>query len=284
MADPTFVTHDNDEDLNRMEKKVVALVCCDDLKVPISGSRDSYLHFNKRVVILCPPPPPERVSINHSRERHPVIISVDLDESLIYGEMKLRDNAKIVASTIIKPVARSVFKMIMRGGVPSECPVTYGTPVQFLLAKEELSDAPLYLASDTVSAIGATNPKSGHRWVFLHSDSDDYNTMWKVEHIDPRFRMESEGVPVPAKSRLILRHCKTNSALAIEHSKIGGLYGVEYEVSSCDHLDGHRVENDTNQMMICTDLEEWSAEEPTGAAGTFQLDPQLRTKSADEGP
>ncbi|KAM7541430.1 hypothetical protein Aperf_G00000047166 [Anoplocephala perfoliata] len=212
------------------------------------------------------------------------MISVDLDESLIYGEMKLKDNAKIVASTIIKPMARSAFKMIMSGGVPSECPITYGTPVQFILAKEELSDAPLYLASDTVSAIGATNPKSGHRWVFLHSDGDDYNTMWKVEHIDQRFRMESEGLPVPVKSRLILRHCKTNPALANEHSKIGGLYGVEYEVSSCDHLDGHRVENDTNQMMICTGLEEWLAEEPAEATETFKLDPQLRTKSADEGP
>lgn len=87
--------------------------------------------------------------------------------------------------------------MHRRGGAPSECQITYGAPVQFALAKEDLSDAPLYLASDTVSAIGATNPKSGHRWVFLHSDSDDYNTMWKVEHIDPQYRMESEGLPVP---------------------------------------------------------------------------------------
>lgn len=54
----------------------------------------------------------------------------------------------------------------------------------------------------------------------------------------------------------------SSNSLAQYNFCFSGFYGVEYEVSSCDHLDGHRVENDTNQMMVCTDLEEWLPGEP----------------------
>lgn len=50
--------------------------------------------------------------MNHSRERPPVIISVDLDESLIYGPMELSEGVTIVASTMVKSVARSIFQVI----------------------------------------------------------------------------------------------------------------------------------------------------------------------------
>lgn len=75
--------------------------------------------------------------------------------------------------------------------------MTFGTPIQFVLAADGLSNAPLYLASDTVTAIGATNLKSGQRRVFLHSDKEDYNTFWKFDHVDSSVRLEFEGTPVP---------------------------------------------------------------------------------------
>ncbi|KAH9286857.1 Dolichyl pyrophosphate Man9GlcNAc2 alpha-1,3-glucosyltransferase [Echinococcus granulosus] len=168
--------------------------------IPISGPREHHLHFNDRLGLLCPSPVAERVRVNHSRERPSVIIAVDLDESLIYGPMKLSEGVTIVASTMVKPVARSIFQVTSREACPSECKVTYETPVQFMLADEGLSNTPLYMASDTVTSIGATNSKSGQRRVFMHADKQDYNTLWKFQHVDPRVRLEFEGLPVPAMS------------------------------------------------------------------------------------
>ncbi|VDM27698.1 unnamed protein product [Hydatigera taeniaeformis] len=150
--------------------------------------------------LLCPPPLAERVRVNHSRERPPVIISVDIDESLLYGAMKLSEGVKIVASTMVKSVARSIFQVISPVDCPSECKVTYETPVQFVLAGEDLSNTPLYIASDIVTSIGATNSRSGQRRVFMHADKQDHNTLWKFQHIDPRVRLELEGSPVPVST------------------------------------------------------------------------------------
>uniref|UniRef100_A0A5K3EIR8 SET domain-containing protein n=1 Tax=Mesocestoides corti TaxID=53468 RepID=A0A5K3EIR8_MESCO len=138
---------------------------------------------------------------------------------------------------------------------PKECKVTYGAPVQFLLATEELSDKPLYMASDSLMSTKGVQQKSGHRGVFLSADRCNYNTHWVFQHVDPQIRLEFEGQPVPVNTPVIIRHCKTNSALAIEHKKSWGLLDFEYEVSSCNHLDGHRAENDTNQICVCTNLD-----------------------------
>ncbi|KAL5112844.1 hypothetical protein TcWFU_008971 [Taenia crassiceps] len=235
--------------------------------IPVAGPRDNHLRFNDRLGLLCPPPLAERVSVNHSRERPPVIIAVDLDDSLIHGPMELSEGVTIVASTMVKPVARSIFQVVSPGACPSECKVIYEAPVQFMLAGEGLSSAPLYMASDIVTSLGATNPKSGQRRVFMHADKQDYNTLWKFQHIDPQLRLEVEGLPVSVNTRIILRHCKTNSALAIEHSTTSGFFGREYEVSTCDHLDGHRVENDTNQFCAYIDFENWTS----GTQGSAEI-------------
>lgn len=60
---------------------------------------------------MCPLPLAERIRVNHSRERPVVMISVDLDESLFYGPMKLSDGVLMVATTTIKAIARTVFQV-----------------------------------------------------------------------------------------------------------------------------------------------------------------------------
>ncbi|BHF60448.1 hypothetical protein SprV_0100341300 [Sparganum proliferum] len=149
----------------------------------------------------------------------------------------------------------SLFTSCSPQDCPSECKVTYGVPVQFKLASEAVSDEPMYMASDFINTAGGSNRLSGHRKVFLSANRCAYNTYWKLEHMYPQLRLEMEGQPIYVDRPLIVRHCKTNSALAIEPFTQNGFFGREYEVSAHDHLDGHRAESNCNFFCLCTNLD-----------------------------
>ncbi|VDL94883.1 unnamed protein product [Schistocephalus solidus] len=133
---------------------------------------------------------------NFSLPRPRILVCVDLDSSLIYGKMKFIEGTKIVGTTDLKPMARTVFQIVSPQDCPSECKVTYGSPVQFKLASEAVSDEPMYMASDFINTAGGSNRLSGHRQVFLSANRCAYNTHWKLEHMYPQLRMEMEGRPI----------------------------------------------------------------------------------------
>ncbi len=44
-------------------------------------------------------------------------------------------------------------------------------------------------------------------------DKVQYDSIWRVEYIDPKYRLEMEGEPVKANSPVLLRHCATGEYL-----------------------------------------------------------------------
>lgn len=78
----------------------------------ITESTDEFLRWQNSVGLVCPQPSKRLVRLNQSLDRPRVLISADLDEHLIYDEMKFKEGTAIVGTMILKPMARSVFKII----------------------------------------------------------------------------------------------------------------------------------------------------------------------------
>ncbi|NXJ87702.1 CF161 protein, partial [Corythaixoides concolor] len=108
-----------------------------------------------------------------------------------------------------------------------------------------------YLASDHKSFIRSAK-KSYLQQVFL-TDELSYLTRWQAAFLDPQLRLEYEGFPVPADSKIIITHCHTNRSLAVpKNFWTRSYFGKEYEVICHTYLDSHKAEEDKNYWAIVT--------------------------------
>ncbi|NXN72930.1 CF161 protein, partial [Himantopus himantopus] len=108
-----------------------------------------------------------------------------------------------------------------------------------------------YLASDHKSFIRFAK-KSYLQQVFL-TDELSYLTRWQATFLDPQLRLEYEGFPVPANSKMIITHCHTNRSLAVPRNFwTWSYFGKEYEVICHTYLDSHKAEEDKNHWVIVT--------------------------------
>ncbi|KER20003.1 hypothetical protein T265_11352 [Opisthorchis viverrini] len=242
----------------------------------IKMSTDGCVRFCDSYVFLCPPSKPQYVELGWCNERPQTMLTADYEQCLAAGDVVVRDGNGVTASTCIQPVARSVFQIFSPKALPDDCVVTYGIPIQFRLANTNIGPERVYLASDNASPMSA-NRMSGHQRVFLTTDKDSFLTHWKIEHQNPDLRMESEGCPVkvssaefaalllfedyfslsiiecPSDTLVLIKHCRTNAAIAVEDRFTKNLsFGQEYEVSCHTYLDGHRAEKDVNLFSLAT--------------------------------
>ncbi|XP_046891033.1 cilia- and flagella-associated protein 161 isoform X2 [Hypomesus transpacificus] len=98
---------------------------------------------------------------------------------------------------------------------------------------------------------------------------------WKIVHFDPQERLEHEGLPVPANTKVLISHCKTNHALAVLGDHILWTpYGREYEVVAQTFLDSHKAERDVNHWLLVTS-------DPAGEGLTLLERPQTQTLATD---
>ncbi|KAG5451774.1 Cilia- and flagella-associated protein 161 [Clonorchis sinensis] len=219
---------------------------------PVKMSTDGCVRFCDSYVLLCPPSKPQYVELGWCNERPQTMLTADYEQCLAAGDMVVRDGNAVTAATCIQPIARSVFQIFSPQALPDDCVVTYGMPVQFRLANTNIGPERVYLASDNASPMSA-NRMSGHQRVFLTTDKDSFLTHWKIEHQHPDLRMESEGCPVKSDTLVLIKHCRTNAAIAVEDRFTKNLsFGQEYEVSCHTYLDGHRAEKDVNLFSLAT--------------------------------
>lgn len=130
------------------------------------------------------------------------------------------------------PVARSVFILTRSSnddGFPGDA-LHYGQPFT-LQVHSYLSLSPLYLHSTVVSPMRFAR-FSRHQEVCM-SHSKTANTIWVIEHADPKVRFESQGHPVQANEALVIKHNLTGQWLASDLINYKNDYGAEYEV--CAH-------------------------------------------------
>uniref|UniRef100_A0A8C7FR82 Cilia and flagella associated protein 161 n=1 Tax=Oncorhynchus kisutch TaxID=8019 RepID=A0A8C7FR82_ONCKI len=109
----------------------------------------------------------------------------------------------------------------------------------------------LYLTSDH-KTFQKCAKKSRLQEVIMEHQAN-FLSWWKVLHNDPHERLEHEGLPVPANSKVLISHCKTNQALAVLGQHILWTpYGKEYEVTAHTFLDSHKAERDINHWLLVT--------------------------------
>ncbi|NWV64438.1 CF161 protein, partial [Malurus elegans] len=108
-----------------------------------------------------------------------------------------------------------------------------------------------YLASDH-KTFREFAKKSRLQKVFLTGEVS-YLALWHAKILDPQLRLESEGLPIHAKSKIIITHCYTNRNLAIPRTfSVRSFFGREFEVVCHNYLDSHRVEEEKNHWIIMT--------------------------------
>jgi len=183
------------------------------LRASLTFSKDGLVHFGDHVMLL-------------NKETDGFLVSD------IYSSIKGTDEAyNVFTAKSAFPSARSVFvikKYTKEKDLFQDDIVHYGQKILIqahpLLLRKELLLHSCHITPSHVAEL------SRRQEVGIYSKTD-FNTVWTIEHIDPKVRFENEGNPVLAGEPILLKHCQTAQWLASDpaHS-IKNEFGAEYEV------------------------------------------------------
>ncbi|KFQ00137.1 Uncharacterized protein C15orf26, partial [Leptosomus discolor] len=217
-------------------------------KIQLSVSRDGFVHFGDTVMLLNPDN--KSAAENYPGASGSLTLAINLDEIPMCSAKSLQAPCGVSAVKSVDPVGRNTFCILsVDGGAVGE-PIRFGQNFG-LGTTGGFSDPMLYLASDHKSFIRFAK-KSYLQQVFL-TDELSYLTRWQATFLDPQLRLEYEGFPVPANSKMIITHCHTNRSLAVPRKFwTRSYFGNEYEVICHTYLDSHKAEKDKNYWEIVT--------------------------------
>ncbi|XP_009560029.2 cilia- and flagella-associated protein 161 isoform X1 [Cuculus canorus] len=227
--------------INKLEDKLFK-------KIQLSVSKDGFVHFGDTVMLMNP-------ESQSSVENHPGVCSsltlaVYLDITSIYSVESLQAPCEVSAVESVDPVGRNTFCILSVDGSAVGEPIRFGQNFG-LGTTGGLSEQMFYLASDHKSFTRFAK-KSCLQQVYL-SDELSFLTCWQANFLDPQLRLECEGLPVPADSKIVITHCYTNRSLAIPRNFwTSSYFGKEYEVICHTYLDSHKAEEDKNYWVIVT--------------------------------
>jgi hypothetical protein len=81
--------------------------------------------------------------------------------------------------------------------------------------------------------------------------ASNFQSEWALAFIDPKFRFEMEGEPVPVNTAFLLVHCATNQNLmSNDQNLVLNDFGKEFEVCCKTLLDSHKAEQSCNQWSF----------------------------------
>ena len=120
---------------------------------------------------------------------------------------------------------------------------------QFFLSTLQGIAGDLKLSSERATLYRSAK-KSRHSEVSLTSNIS-YACHWHILHFDPQRRLETKGEPVPAHTKLLIVHSKTNEGLAaLEKYGYSTPFGKEHEVAAHTFLDSHKAEGKENHWVF----------------------------------
>ncbi|KYO21107.1 cilia- and flagella-associated protein 161 [Alligator mississippiensis] len=218
-------------------------------KIPLSISKDGFVHFGDTVMLVNPD------NNKLPMENYPAVcgnlsLAVLPDEVAVHTADSLQASCGVSAIKSMNPVGRNTFRILSVEGNSMGEPIRFGQNFG-LGATGGFADQMLYLGSDHKSFMRFAK-KSYLQQVFL-TDELSYLTCWQATFLDPQLRLEYEGFPVPANSKLLITHCHTNRGLAVPRNYwISSYFGKEYEVICHTYLDSHKAEEDKNYWIIVT--------------------------------
>ncbi|XP_063301716.1 cilia- and flagella-associated protein 161 [Pelobates fuscus] len=217
-------------------------------KTELSVTTDGLLHFGDMVMLVNPENAVESLS-NTSPVSGNFALSVNPEESAMHTTGHLTLPCGISASTNIKSCARNSFIISSVDGSKIGEPLYYGQ--NFALRTSEGFMGHLFLASDH-KTFGKSSKKSYLQEVSL-TDQPSYQACWQIAYLDPQLRMEHEGFPIPANTKVLILHSKTNQCLAVLRKHVlWTFFGKEQEISTHTFLNAHKVEENENHWIIVT--------------------------------
>ncbi|XP_074661060.1 cilia- and flagella-associated protein 161-like [Tubulanus polymorphus] len=217
-------------------------------KVDLSVSRDGYLHFGDRVMILNPGAVDRTKHASGDEPRDDNVISINISPSALHSGSSIPAECGVSGSKNTEASARNVFVITSTTGQTTGT-LAYREPFYLCTGDD---DERLYLSSEALT-FSKVSGKSRHNSVSL-VPNPSFGTQFQVLHFNPKLRMEYEHTPVHANTKVIINHVQTNHNLAVEQKyKLRTPFGWEYEVSTHTYLDCHRAEMDVNHFMfVCS--------------------------------
>ncbi|XP_068953645.1 cilia- and flagella-associated protein 161 [Petaurus breviceps papuanus] len=213
----------------------------------LSVTADGFIHYGDNVLVInpdCEDPYGDHAVFGR------LALSVTPEEMKTHLSNDIEVPCEVTAMHGTKPIGRNTFIILSLDGNALGEPMRYGQ--NFGLATTAgFDNKMLYLGSDHKTMMKAAK-KSWLQDVYL-TDEFTYLTCWQATYIDPELRLEYEGLPVPANTKIVIKHCHTNQALAANRKySLRTYFGKECEVACHTHLDAHRSEKPLNYWILCT--------------------------------
>ncbi|KAF6076973.1 cilia and flagella associated protein 161 [Phyllostomus discolor] len=213
----------------------------------LSISEDGYVHHGDSVMLVNP---------DHPETEADVFLRGDLSLCLAPDEIgaHLSDTPEVpcglsAAPTDI-PVGRNTFIILSAEPVATGDVLRFGQNFRLGITRGR-EDLMLYLSSDHRTLLKSSK-RSWLQEVYL-TDDVSYLNCWQAAFPDPQLRLEHEGFPIPANSKILINHCHTNRGLAAHrHLFLRTYFGKEVEVAAHTHLDVHRAEKPRNHWVLVT--------------------------------
>ncbi|KAH0620013.1 hypothetical protein JD844_014511 [Phrynosoma platyrhinos] len=222
-------------------------VCLEEEQLSIT--KDGFIHFGDTVLLVNPD------NGKSSAEKEPgmsgdLSLAVNPDEADVHRFQELVAPCETSAIKCVSPVGRNAFRILSTEGEAMGEPLRYGQNFG-LGTTGGLSGRMLFLASDHKTFANMAK-KSFHQSAIM-TDELTYLASWQATFLDPQLRLENEGFPVPANTKILIVHSHTNQALAVPRNFwIRTYFGKEYEVNCHTYLDSHKAEEDKNYWVIVT--------------------------------
>ncbi|KAK9394031.1 putative protein C15orf26 like [Crotalus adamanteus] len=218
-------------------------------KEQLSISKDGFIHFGDTVLFM-------NLDVTRLLEEKAFImggnlsLAVNPDISTLYTGDNLSAPCDLSAISHVNPVGRNAFRILSLEGEAMGEPVRFGQNFGLGTAGG-FQDKMLFLASDSRSFHNMAK-KSSLQPVFM-TDELSYLCAWQVTFLDPQLRLEYEGLPIPANTKVVIVHSHTNQALAVPRTFwIRTYFGKECEVNCHTYLDSHKAEESKNHWVIVT--------------------------------
>ncbi|VDP71495.1 unnamed protein product [Echinostoma caproni] len=235
---------------------------------------DGYLRLGSSVIVVNPGPTSFYVKTGIVPFRAPYALSLGIiNENVLRSRIRNTkedfitmilesDMLKIVASSTLHPAVRNVFRVESCGNFHEGSPIRYGQPIMFVLeptiesfSNDKNAKKRLFLASD-LRRIGDPSLLMDTQSIYLELNEPSFAAQWCLEAADPNFRQEMEGRPVKLDEKLLIRHIRTNQALALEPKiMVRNAFGPDLGISVKTYVDPHKVERDVNLWLLTSATE-----------------------------
>lgn len=214
----------------------------------LTVSTDGFLHFGDSIMLINPGEEdvPKSMQLIDAPQP-PTSLSINMNEYKMHNAKQVEGPCDLSCSQRLDPCARNVFVITSVDGTESGQVLRFGQP--FAIATTSGYGGSLKLFSDHVRF--NLNAKKSRKQILQLVEDTNYLTTWQVEVLDPRIRLEYEGLPVPSNVKVVIKHNKTGQDLSIEPEfSLRTHFGRESEVAAHTHLDSHKAETFKNHWVF----------------------------------